>query len=202
MALHVVLNEPTLGCGGGSRPWRGSGAKVAELVDLVARDGGDEDVFDLEISVEQWGLEVVHGGHAFSNIREDVQDLGLRQTVLQACVHEVNQTSARAVLHEQKDLVATSLELRGVRVHVGDYLLVALELLHRLHLCPHVGQRLLVWHGDSLEHSDLGRAAIRPGDADQVDVGETTLGQVLLNGDALVAHLDLGAWRKGAGRGI
>lgn len=200
MALHIILDETALGGRGGGGPRGRRGAKVAELVRGVAVDGCDEYILDLEIAVQERWLQVVHGGDALGHVGEDVQDLGLGQAVLQACVHQVDEAAARAELHEQKDLVAAALELRGVRVEVGDNLGVAVELLHRLDLGTHVGEGVLVGAGHALEHgrSRQARRLNRLGDAHQVDVGETALGQVLFDGNAVRADLHLGARGEGA----
>lgn len=199
MPLHIVFDQPALGGCCSSGPGRCRGAKVAELVYLVPRDGRYQDVFDLEVAMEERGFEVVHGRNALDDVGEDMENLGLRQSMLQPRVHEVDETAPRAELHEQKDLVSARLELRSVRVHVGDNLAVSLELLHRLHLGAHVGECIFVGTGYSLQHRRLGCAVVGLGDADEVDVREAALGEVLFDCDAVVAYLDLGARRKGAG---
>src|SRR5690242_3384705 len=89
-----------------------------------------------------------------------------------------------------------------MRVEVCDNLVVALQLLHGLDLCPHVGQRLLICAGHPLQDGGLWGAPIVLGYADEVDVRETTLGEILLDDNSMVTDLDLGARRKGAWRGI
>ncbi|KAH0495828.1 hypothetical protein TgHK011_009357 [Trichoderma gracile] len=78
--------------------------------------------------------------------------------------------------------------------------MVPLEALHRLDLGAHAPQGLLIGHGDSLQHGQVG-AVDGLGQLDEVDVCEAALGQVLLDLHAVVADLDLGARGKGAGRG-
>lgn len=53
---------------GGYAPYRCSAAKIAELVGCGR---GLEDVLDLEIAMEEWGLEGMHSGKAFANIDKD-----------------------------------------------------------------------------------------------------------------------------------
>ena len=89
-----------------------------------------------------------------------------------------------------------------MRVHVCDDLAVALELLHGLDLGPHIGECIFVCTGYPLQDSRLGGSVVGFGYADEVDMRETALGEVLVDGDTVVAHLDLGARRKGAWRGI
>jgi hypothetical protein len=77
MLLDILVHEATLdnGCGGGTR--RRGRAKIAELEALGGALGGDEDIFNLEIAVEQRGLEVVHACDALGDVGKDVEDLGL-----------------------------------------------------------------------------------------------------------------------------
>ncbi|KAK1777806.1 hypothetical protein QBC45DRAFT_415773 [Copromyces sp. CBS 386.78] len=140
----------------------------------------------------------MHAGNTFGNIREDVEDLGLGQTVLQPGVHEVDKTAAIAVFHQEEDLVAAgATHLRGMRIDIGDDGLVALEALHGLDLGAHAAEGLLVRHGDPLEHGQVG-AIDRRRQLDQIDMCKTAFGKVLLDDNSVGAALDLGAGRKGA----
>lgn len=139
----------------------------------------------------------MHTCHALRDVGEDLQDLRFRQPVLQPCIHEVDETTSRAELHQQEDLVSAALELRRVRVDVLDDVPVTLQLLHGLHLRPHVRERSLVRDGHPLQHSRLGSIdGVR--ESDDVDVGEATFGKVLLDDDTVVAYLDLRARQEGA----
>lgn len=186
MALDVLLNQTAFGSIGGRSTGRGGTAKVTQLVGdgLGSGRDGDENVLDLEVAMQQGRLQVVHCGDAFADVGEDVEDLGLGQTVLQTGVHKVNQTTAGTVLHEQEDLVATALELAGMAVYVANNVLVALQTLHRLDFGTHVGQGILVRDGDTLEDGDRGLVVWR-GDADDIDVSKAALGQVFLNRDSV-----------------
>lgn len=199
MPLNVIFYQTALGGVGGSWTRRRGRAKVTQLVHLCGAVSGYQDVLDLEIAVQKRRLKVVHAGDTLGDVGEDVQDLGLGQAVLQARVHEIDQAPAGAELHEQEDLVPPSLELRGVRVDVGDDLAVALELLHGLDLSPHVRQRVLVRHGDALEHRRVVLVPRTVGHLDNVDVCEAAFGKVLLDDDAVAAALHLGAGGKGTG---
>lgn len=126
VTLNVVLDDSALLSIGSSRSWRSCTAKITKLVDGTFGRVGDEHVLDLQVSVQERRLEVMHGRNTLADVAEDVQDLWLGQAVLQARVHEVNQTTARAKLHEQKDLVATAFQLTGMAVDVCDNVLVAL----------------------------------------------------------------------------
>lgn len=202
MPLNVILDKPALSSGRGRRSRGRRGSKIAQLVDRGTPGQGDQNILDLEIPVQQGRLEIVHARYPFGDIREDGQDLGLRQPVLQPRVHEVDETPSGAVLHEEKDLVAAALELGGMGVNIGDDVPVALQLLHCFHLGPHVGQRGLVRDRDSLEDGDI-RTIDDLGEADDIDMGESTFGKVLLYDNAMAADLHFGprqeraSWRCG-----
>jgi hypothetical protein len=200
--LDIFFNQSALLCGGSSWPRSSGTAKITKLVNRTLCRVCDEHIFDLQVSVQERRLEVVHGSQTLADVAKNVQDFGLGQAVLQTRVHKVNQTTARAKLHEQKDLVAAALELAGVAVKVCDNVLVSLQLLHRLDFCTHVGEGILVRTGNSLEHGDgvFGRGILGRY-ADRVDVGKTSLGKVLFDYYTVGADLDLGAWRKGSRRG-
>lgn len=141
----------------------------------------------------------MHAGDSLCTIGKDLEDLGLGQAVLQTGVHEVNQTTAAAVFHQEEDLVSAALELAGMAVDVGDDMLVALELLHGLDFGAHVGQMLLVGHSDALQHGNL-MLVVVAGHAHDVDMRKAALGQVFLNVDLVAADRDFCVGQKGARR--
>ncbi len=190
--LNILVHQPTLDNGSGRRPWRRSRAEITKHEATTSGARGDEDIFNLDVAVQQRGLQIVHAGDALSNVGKDAKDLGLRQAVLQASVHKVDEAATVAKLHEQEDLVAATAQLRGVRVHVGNYGTVALEALHGLDFGAHASQALLVGDSDALEDSEVGPLD-GGGELDEVDVGEAALGEILLNHDAVAANLNLGA---------
>lgn len=126
VTLNIFLNYSAfLGiCSSGS--WGSGTTKIAQFVDGALWCVCDEDVLDLQISMQERWLEVVHGRDTLADVGKDVQNLWLGQAVLQARVHEVNQTTARAELHKQEDLVAAAFQLTGMAVDVRDNMLVAL----------------------------------------------------------------------------
>src|SRR5699024_8562989 len=80
--LDVLIHLAAFDDGGRRGARRGGGAKVAELETLRRALGGDENVFDLDVAVQQRGLEVVHAGDTLGNVSKDVDDLGLGQAML------------------------------------------------------------------------------------------------------------------------
>lgn len=197
--LYIVLDQPPFCRRLGSRSWWSCGAKITELVYPTGANRSYQDVLDLEVAVQQGRPQIMHGCNALGHVGEDVQNLWLGKSMLQAGIHEVDQATAGAVLHEQEDLVAPTLQLRGMRVDVGHNVAMTFELLHGLHLCSHVGQGVLVRDRNPLQHADVWQAFIALGYAHQVDVRKSALGQVSVDGDAMIADLDLGARGKGAG---
>lgn len=197
MLLHILIHEAALDHRSRGRARRRGRAKVAQLEALGAGAARNEDILNLDVAVQQRRLEVVHTSDSLCDISKDVENLGFRQAVLQACVHKVNETPAVAVLHEQEDLVAAAAHLRGVGINVGDNRPVALEALHRLDLGAHASQRLLVRYGDTFQHGGIG-AVDGAGQLDEVDVREATLGEVFLYNYSVATDLDLGPRRKRA----
>ena len=143
----------------------------------------------------------MHASNALCDIPKDFQDFWLRESVLEPCVHEINQTSSAAEFHEQKDLVSTAIELTGVAVHVGHNVPVPFELLHGFHFRPHACQMVLIWDSDSLEHSDF-MLIIVSWDSGNVDMSKAAFGEVFFYDDPLAAHLNLGSRKKCTGRRI
>jgi len=143
----------------------------------------------------------MHASHTFGYIPKDLQDLRFGQSMLQAGIHEIDQTSATAVFHEKEDLVPSAFELAGMTVHVLNHVFVPLDFLHRLHLRPHTGQVLPVRHSHPLENGEL-MLIVVPWHADYIDVGESSLGKVLFDYYSLAANLNFCPWEKGTLRGI
>ena len=117
----------------------------------------------------------MHASNTLCDIPKDLQNLWLRESVLEPCIHKINQTSSAAEFHEQEDLISTAIELAGMAVHVGHNVPVSLELLHGFHLRPHACQMVLVRDSHSLEHGDL-MLVIVSWDSGNVDVSEATFG--------------------------
>lgn len=141
----------------------------------------------------------MHASDAFGNVCKDVDDLGFSEAMLQTGVHEINKSTAITVFHEQKDFVAATVQLGGMRIYVGDYGAVALEALHCLDFGAHASQALLVRDGNPLEDSEVGTVN-RGRQLDEVDVCEAAFGEILLYHDAVTTNLNLGARSKGASR--
>jgi len=198
--LHVFFYKATLDSCRRCGSWLSSGSEIADLEPFARRRRRYQDVFDFEIAMKQRWLEVMHASNSFGNIGEDFEDLGLCQPVVQSRVHKINQTTAVAIFHEQKHLISAPAKLRGVGVHVRNNGSVALEPLHRLDLGPHVAQSIFVRYGHALQHGKIG-----PPDGlrqlDQIDMGETTLGEIFLDHDPVAADLDLGSRVKSTLRG-
>jgi len=172
MPLNVILDQSALG-GRGSRGTRGSSrTKITQFVERDTSTARYEDVLNLKIPVQQGRFEIVHARHTFRHVGEDLDDLGLRQPILESRVHKINKTPSRAELHEKKDLITTSAQLRRMGVNVLDNMPVTLELLHRLDLRPHIGERGLVRNSHPLQHSRFG-AIDGMGQSHDVDMGET-----------------------------
>ena len=117
----------------------------------------------------------MHASNTLRDVPKDFQDLRLGESVLESCIHKIDQTSSTAEFHEQEDLVSTAIELAGMAVHVGHNVPVSLELLHGFHFRPHACQMVLVRDSDSLEHGDL-MLVIVSWDSGNVDVSEATFG--------------------------
>ena len=140
----------------------------------------------------------MHASNTLCDIPKDLQDLGLRESVLEPCVHKVDQTSSAAKLHEQEDLVSAAIELAGMAVHVGYNVPVSFELLHGFHFRSHACQMVLIRDSDSLEYGDF-MLIIVSWDSGNVDMSKATFGEVFFDYDPLAAYLNLGARQERTG---
>ena len=143
----------------------------------------------------------MHASNTLCDISEYLQNFRFRKSVLEPCVHKVDQTSSTAELHKQEDLVSTAIELTGMAVHIGHNVPVSLELLHSFYFRPHACQMVLVWNSDSLEHSDF-MLIIVSWDSGNVDMSKATFGEVFFYDDPLATHLDLSPRQECTGRRI
>ena len=133
----------------------------------------------------------MHASNTLCDVSEDLQNLRLRESVLEPRVHEIDQSSSAAEFHEQKDLISAAIELTGVAVHICHDVPVSFKLLHGLNFRPHASQMVLVRDSHPLEHSDFMFIIFSryPGD---IDMGKATFGKVFFYDDPLTTHLDLG----------
>lgn len=75
--------------------WRGA-PKVAQF---IRREGRLEYILDLEVAMEQRGLERVHGRDALADVNKDCQNLGLGEALTQPAVHHVDNAPTSAEFH-------------------------------------------------------------------------------------------------------
>lgn len=81
-------------------------SRTSEITELVEVWPRQQDILHLEITMHERRISSVHPAHPLHYIREDLQDLLLRQAILKPRVHEIDNTSTRTVLHQNEDFVA------------------------------------------------------------------------------------------------
>ena len=138
----------------------------------------------------------MHACDTLSDVGEDVEDLWLGKAVLQPGVHKIDQATAIAKLHDQKNFIASSLKFRSMRVDICDNRSVAFEALHCFDLGAHAPQSILIGHRNPLQDG-LISAIDRLIQLDEVYMGEASLREIFLNDHTATADLNLGAWREG-----
>ena len=128
-----------------------------------------ENIFDLEVPVEQRRLEGVHRSEALAHVDEYGEDFGLGKALTEATVHHVDDATTRTKLHEDEDLIrpvrhampCSVKEEDNVGVAFEDALGVAcscelqaryIDTHHDVDLLLDLCEHPLVGHSNPLEH--------------------------------------------------
>lgn len=96
-------------------------AKVTQhIVSLVVQ----QDIFNLEVSVDDGCLALVQAGHGLAGITEDVKYLSLTEANIQPLVHLLYYLTRFTIFHEDKHLPDAVRHCIDCRVQVVDNVLM------------------------------------------------------------------------------
>lgn len=99
----------------------GTAEVTQHIVSLVVQ----QDVFNLEVSVDDRRLALMQAGHGLAGVTEDVEDLCLTEAHIQPLVHLLHHLTRFTVFHEDQDLPDAVRHSVDCGVQVSDNVLVA-----------------------------------------------------------------------------
>lgn len=168
-------------------------AKVAQL-ELRRARLAHEDVFNLQVAVDEHRVHGVHHMDAAAHVAKDAQNLALVEALLQARVEKVDQPAPRAALHQDKDLPAVALEVRRRGLDKVHDRRVPVQQSVVRDLGTHGGECVLVPDAHVLQHECRGRLAARQlhrlVGLYKIDVRKAALAQKALHRHDMLANLD------------